>query len=102
MVAKDRTVRMRVSNSEARRAKRKSFTCAGTLDIGGGALLPCEVADISDAGARVSIFSDPYGLPDLLALVLSPNGKVRRNCRVVWRSETQIGLQFLKINRTIA
>jgi hypothetical protein len=85
------------SGTEARRNKRKQFSYAGALDVGGGAeLLPCEISDISDGGARIVVFTDPNELPDSIALVLSPNGKVRRNCRVAWRSDTEVGLQFIK------
>jgi hypothetical protein len=84
-------------STEARRAKRKQFSYAGAIDVGAGnELLPCEIADISDGGARVVVFTDPNEIPDSIALVLSPNGKVRRNCRVAWRSATEVGLQFLK------
>lgn len=84
--------------TEARRKWRKQFKYAGALDVGAGSeLLPCEIADISEGGARVVVFTDPNGLPDSIALVLSPNGKVRRNCRIAWRSDTEIGLQFLKV-----
>ncbi len=84
--------------TEARRNKRKSFSYAGAIDVGAGnELLPCEIADISDGGARVVVFTDPRELPDSIGLVLSPNGKVRRNCRVAWRSDTEVGLQFIKV-----
>ena len=87
----------RMSGTEERRAKRKSFSYAGAIDVGvGNELLPCEIADISDGGARVVVFTNPNELPDNIALVLSPNGKVRRRCRVAWRSDTEIGLQFIK------
>jgi hypothetical protein len=83
---------------DARRAKRKRFRYAGAIDIGAGSeLLPCEIADISDGGARVVVFTDPNELPDSIELVLSPNGMVRRNCRIAWRSDTEIGLQFFKV-----
>jgi hypothetical protein len=33
-------------------------------------------------------------LPDRFTLLLSGNGSPRRNCRVVWRQPTQIGVDF--------
>ena len=85
--------------SETRRNKRKQFSYAGALDVGvGNELLPCEIADISEGGARIVVFTDPGELPDLIALILSPNGKVRRNCRIAWRSSTEVGLQFIKVS----
>jgi len=51
------------------------------------------VADISDTGARLDL-DQPTGVPDRFTLLLSKNGQARRLCRVVWRSATQLGVEF--------
>jgi hypothetical protein len=54
----------------------------------------CILADISDSGAKLTIAS-PNEIPNDFTLLLSPSGSIRRRCRVVWRSDNQIGVEFL-------
>lgn len=54
----------------------------------------CVLWDISEAGVRITIDA-PASVPYEFFLVLSKDGKVRRQCRVVWRSEDQVGASFL-------
>ena len=51
------------------------------------------MSDISDTGARLDIV-EPAGVPERFLLLLSKNGQARRVCRVVWRTGTQLGVQF--------
>ena len=53
------------------------------------------MSDISDTGARLDV-GEPSGVPERFVLLLSKNGQARRLCRVVWRSEHQVGVQFEK------
>jgi hypothetical protein len=55
----------------------------------------CQIQDVSRGGARL-IVSEPDGVPDEFVLRLSQGGGSRRKSRVVWRSETEIGIEFLK------
>jgi hypothetical protein len=83
--------------SEERKQKRRAFSYVGTMEFGDGtATQPCELSDISDGGARLTVFMDPKTIPDRFALLLSPQGNVRRLCRVAWRSAQEIGVQFCK------
>jgi len=52
----------------------------------------CVVRDISYLGARLA-FIGTAGVPDAFELALDAL-HMRRSCRVVWRSHTQIGVQF--------
>jgi hypothetical protein len=82
---------------ETRRNKRQPFDYVGLLDYRDGKEpRPCQIIDISNGGARLVVFTDPEGIPDTLTLLLSPSAKVRRACKVVWRSDGGIGVQFLK------
>lgn len=82
---------------EARRSKRKGFDYVGLLDLCDGEQpRPCQVRDISDGGARLTVFTDARTIPDTFNLLLSPTAKVQRACRVAWRSGTEVGVQFLK------
>lgn len=53
----------------------------------------CVLSDISDTGARIDVATADE-LPDRFTLMLSGNGSPRRNCRVVWRQPTQVGVNF--------
>lgn len=54
---------------------------------------PCMVLDVSPGGGRVRLLPGAF-VPDNFTLLLTPCGKVRRACRVVWRRENQIGVEF--------
>jgi len=48
---------------------------------------------MSDTGARLDV-EDSKTIPDHFTLLLSGNGKARRQCRVVWRKPNQVGVTF--------
>jgi hypothetical protein len=79
-----------------RRHNRKAFDRVAALDLGNGsASTGCEVLDISDGGARLRpLMTSPDALPEQFTLLLSACGRVRRNCRVIWRSKIELGVQF--------
>jgi PilZ domain len=79
-----------------RRFQRKSFERVAALDLGDGSpSSSCEVLDISEGGARLRpLLCTPKTLPEQFTLVLSACGKVRRNCRVIWRTVAELGVQF--------
>ncbi len=69
------------------------MTYSAHLIIEGNAPRGCVLSDISDTGARIDVETVDE-LPDRFTLLLSGNGSPRRNCRVVWRQPTQIGVDF--------
>lgn len=79
-----------------RRFPRKTFERVAALDLGdGSASTSCEVLDISDGGARLRpLLCTPKTLPENFILLLSTCGRVRRNCRVIWRSTAELGVRF--------
>ena len=82
---------------ETRRNKRKQFDYVGLLDFcNGEEPRPCQILDISSGGARLMVFTGTEAIPETLTLLLSPSAKVRRDCKVVWRSASGIGVQFVK------
>lgn len=76
--------------SEHRIAPRKRVLKAGTIEFGGGGI-DCTVRNLSDTGAALSIES-PVGIPAEFSLVVD---RVSRICRVVWRKERRIGINFI-------
>jgi hypothetical protein len=56
--------------------------------------LSCSIADISESGARLTLENDVDVLPESFVLLLTPDGRTRRHCRVVWRDGSTIGVEF--------
>jgi hypothetical protein len=46
--------------------------------------------------AELSLISAPDDVPDQFTVVLSRDGAVNRDCGVVWRSEREVGVQFMR------
>jgi hypothetical protein len=57
-------------------------------------LYECVVSDVSAGGARLTLAA-PTDISDEFTLLLRKDGAARRHCRVIWRSNKHIGLQFL-------
>jgi hypothetical protein len=82
--------------AEKRRSLRRAISYPAYLDLGDGSPpRECTLCDASQEGAQL-VVANPDGLPDLFVLALSADGAARRQCRVVWRTKNQIGVEFLK------
>lgn len=79
---------------EERRANpRRVVDCPGSIVPGAGAhALDCLVADISDGGARLVV---PGGVPEEFSLVINDGTGAEHSCRVVWRLDDEVGVEFL-------
>jgi hypothetical protein len=76
---------------ERRRSPRKKVLKTGYIVFSDKVpKLECAVRDISETGARVQV-STTFGLPANFDFILDG---VRRPCRVVWRTDTRMGLAF--------
>jgi hypothetical protein len=53
----------------------------------------CVLSDISESGARLDI-ENAESVPDDFVLLLSRRGVPKRKCRVIWRTEHQLGVTF--------
>jgi len=56
--------------------------------------ITCHIQDISATGARL-LCKSPTDIADAFVLHLTPDGKVGRQCKVVWRTQSEVGLQFV-------
>jgi hypothetical protein len=74
---------------EKRKAPRHRVFKAGTIEFGRSAF-SCLVRDISEVGAKLDVPS-LIGIPDQFVLVTDNS---RLSCRMVWRKERQIGIEF--------
>jgi PilZ domain-containing protein len=79
---------------EQRKSTRR-FVRHGARIIGtdGSALGPCVMLDLSSTGARLKTDASEV-LPDEFILLLSHDGRLRRQCSVAWRSAKAIGVRF--------
>lgn len=80
---------------ELRRAKRKPTRQAAWIRNDGGADVPCVLWDLSESGARISA-ARANNLPRMFTLVLTKDRSMLHHCRVVWRKDGQIGVQFVR------
>lgn len=77
-----------------RAAKRKPFNYEARIANPAGGL-PVVIVDISAGGARLDT---PMAstVPDAFTLMLTPDGKITRKCRVAWRSPISVGVSFTR------
>ena len=66
------------------------YRCAKILT--NGSLRDCVVRDMSTLGARLALVSTSY-IPDRISLSFD-DGHTLRDCRVAWRSATEMGVEF--------
>jgi len=75
-----------------RSSYRRRVFKSGAIEFS-GSTLPCLVRNISETGAAFEITS-PFWFPDTFALVIQSD-RLRRDCRIVWRKDRQIGVAFV-------
>jgi hypothetical protein len=80
---------------EQRRRFRRYWDKPGCVTTGDGSLIRgCNVVDLSDSGARIAIAGADQ-IPDKIYLLLSPDGRVYRQCEIAWRGKDELGLHFI-------
>ncbi len=85
-----------MSSAEKRKNFRRSISYPAFIDLGDGSpAIECTLCDASQEGALLAV-AEPDSVPDEFILALSSDGAARRRCRVAWRTENQIGVEFLK------
>ena len=77
---------------EHRATPRRPITTSVHMATGLGPPLACTLKDVSELGARVAV-ADPASAPQEFLMLLSD--KLARWCRVSWRSDREIGIEFV-------
>jgi hypothetical protein len=67
--------------------------CGWDVSSIGQQLRECTVWDESETGARLLVDAS---VPDIFHIYVTLDFSSRRRCRVVWRSKTQVGVEFLR------
>jgi hypothetical protein len=83
----------RVRAEDQRKHTRRPVHIAAKMNVG-RSLRDCAVLDISDNGARIAV-ERSQEVPDEITICMSPRGFPIRPCRVIWRSDTEIGVEFI-------
>ena len=82
------------NRAELRKKPRRNFNYnASVLLDGTSPPRRCAIADISETGARI-VLECECELPERFILLLTPSGKARRHCRLVWRNGSAAGVEF--------
>jgi len=78
-----------------RKHKRKAISKDGWIaSPAGEAIHGCVMVDVSPGGARLWM-ETTRSTPNEFVLWLTPSGGVQRPCKIRWRTENEIGVQFL-------
>jgi hypothetical protein len=78
-----------------RKSDRRTFERRAWVDLTDGSpVIECSIKNISDTGSLL-VFGAPKDVPEKLILLLLENRQVARKCRVVWKSGTAIGVEFI-------
>ena len=81
------------ASEKKKRAKDRTPTFrAGRVIFSGRSETPCVIKDLSDLGARI-VLEGEASLPPLVTLVIATTGS-RKEARVVWQDEREVGLSF--------
>jgi hypothetical protein len=80
------------AGAEHRRSPRHRVLQPAKIAFGRAGIVDATLRNISDHGACLQVAS-PLGIPESFNLLLDRD-RARKPCRVVWRKERQIGVEF--------
>lgn len=81
-----------MDNTDKRQSPRRSLERTVHIATGVSPPLKCQLRDISNSGARLRV-GDPRSAPQEFLIMLT--GGLKRWCRVMWRSDTEVGIMFI-------
>jgi hypothetical protein len=79
---------------KSRAARRKLDHPAWIVVNGSFGVSRCEMQDISTSGARLRV-EKPDAVPKYFTLSFRQNDRGGRPCKVIWRSGSSVGVQFV-------
>jgi len=77
---------------EKRKAPRHRILKGGAIALDQGSVFSCVVRNISDTGACLE-FAIPLDIPERFTLLIASD-HFKRGCRLKWRTEKRIGVEF--------
>jgi hypothetical protein len=78
---------------ENRKATRRRVLKSAIIEFDGGAY-SCAVRNLSEAGAALDV---PYAVTIPHEFKLTIENQISRDCRVIWRKENRLGINFGRI-----
>ena len=78
---------------ERRKAMRAAASKTGAVSFGVAAIAGCTIVNLSKAGACLDFAFRPV-LPKRFSVLILPD-YTRRICRLVWQSQSRVGLEFV-------
>jgi hypothetical protein len=77
-----------------RRLRRVTLNIPAWIEVGNSTLLErCTLVDLTDEGAKL-VVGDINHLTDHFCLYLTRRGHLSQRCRIVWRRDHQVGVEF--------
>jgi len=80
-------------DTERRKQIRHRTLKAGLIAFNRAGTIECRVRNISPVGACLEV-AGPAGIPDEF-LLLVEHDQLKKNCRVIWRQPTKLGVEFV-------
>jgi len=81
-----------MTEEEHRETQRHRTLKSGLIVFNGGrSTIECTIRNMSEGGAQLNV-AGVVGIPDTFVLQLSD--KSTRNCAIVWRRTTELGVKF--------
>ena len=87
--------RLAIAVQERRKATRARVLKGAKIVLGNSSVIDCTVRNVTNSGARVQI-ANTVDLPGDMGLTFD-GGRSFRPCRVVWRSVTETGVEFIQM-----
>ena len=87
-----------MDNNDLRRNVRRSISRIVHIATGNGPPVECRMSDVSETGARIAV-AFPQSAPQEFLILLHLD--LPRWCRVIWRSEHEIGIHFIDAPKSL-
>ena len=84
------------AHEDSRLHPRRKVNIAAKIMVD-GSTRDCTLLDISDSGARIALES-MQELPDEFQICMTPSGFPFRQCKLIWRSNSEIGVEFKSVH----
>jgi hypothetical protein len=85
-------------NERRTRKRTRVLRCAKIIVPRRSPVIHCTVQNITGGGACLKL-ANTFGLPETFDLTFE-HGRTRRPCRVIWRTDNELGVCFEQIQRT--
>src|SRR5579872_6241190 len=87
-------IKLPLMSREQRKSPRRAVSTPGIVfATNGKPIVECKLRDVSATGAQI-VLDKETPLPERFVLAMSRDGKVRRQCSLVWQFSIMVGARF--------